>query len=264
MMQQAAALSHPADTRYAEPGQKPAAVLAVLVHVLLFVFLVFGLRWSAKVPDAVMVELWTQPAVGEPMPKAEPEPEPRAEPPPKPAAKLEPPTPAPKVEAPVRKPDIVIEKDKKPARREEPKLQIDARARIQEQLARETQALAQERQKATPPVAVPASPMAPAQPASAPVIDPGYANRIRQRIKGNIAVPDNISGNPEAIFDVIQLPTGEVLSVKLLKSSGFPAFDDAVERAILKSSPLPLPLPRPDIASQIQRQLELRFRPKEP
>lgn len=261
----AAALSPPGDIRYAEPGQKPAAVLAVLVHVLLFSFLFFGLRWSAKAPDAVVVELWTQPAVSEPVPKAVPVPEPRPAPrpeprveppPPKPVARVEPPkpAPAPKAAAPVKKPDIVVEKDKKPAPREEPKLQIDARTRMQEQLARETQALAQERQKVTPPAATPAPP------AAAPVIDPGYANKIRLTIKGNIIVPDGITGNPEAIFDVIQLPTGEVLSVKLLKSSGFGVFDDAVERAIRKSSPLP----RPDIASQFQRQLVLRFRPKEP
>jgi colicin import membrane protein len=263
-MQPAAALSaHPGELRYAEPGQKPAAVLAVLVHVLLFVFLFFGLRWSAKAPEAVVVELWTQPAVSEPVPKAAPVPEPRpepkveplVEPPPKPVARVEPPkpAPAPKAAAPVKKPDIVVEKDKKPARREEPKLQIDARTRMQEQLARETQSLAQERQKVTPPAA------APAPPAAAPVIDPGYTNKIRQKIKGNIIVPPDIPGNPEAIFDVIQIPGGDVLSVKLRKPSGFPAFDDAVERAILKSSPLP----RPDNPAQFQRQLELKFRPRE-
>jgi colicin import membrane protein len=40
-------------------------------------------------------------------------------------------------------------------------------------------------------------------------------------------------------FQVEQLPTGEILSVRKTKSSGMPAFDDAVERGINKSSPLP-------------------------
>lgn len=236
-----------------EPGRKPAAVLAVLVHVILFGFLFFGLRWSVKAPDAVVVELWTQPAVNEPVPVVEPAPEPKAEP--RPVPKVEtPPPPAPKVMVPPRKPDIAIEKEKKPVRKEEPKLQIDARTRMQEQLLRETQALAQERQKVAP-TATPRPP----PPAAAPVIDPGYANRIRLKIKGNIVVPPDISGNPEAIFDVIQLPTGEVLSATLRRSSGYRAFDDAVERAILKSAPLP----RPDNPSQFQRQLELKFRPQE-
>ena len=41
------------------------------------------------------------------------------------------------------------------------------------------------------------------------------------------------------MFKVEQLPTGEILSVRLSKSSGVPQFDEAVERGINKSSPLP-------------------------
>ena len=46
-------------------------------------------------------------------------------------------------------------------------------------------------------------------------------------------------GNPTVSFKVEQLPTGEVVSVRKVKSSGIPEFDDAVERSINKSSPLP-------------------------
>ncbi|MBS0320322.1 MAG: TonB C-terminal domain-containing protein, partial [Proteobacteria bacterium] len=42
-------------------------------------------------------------------------------------------------------------------------------------------------------------------------------------------------------------------------SSGVRAYDEAVQRAILKSSPLP----RPDDPGAWQRQLRLNFRPKE-
>ncbi len=42
-------------------------------------------------------------------------------------------------------------------------------------------------------------------------------------------------------------------------SSGNRAYDEAVERAILKSSPLP----KPDQAEVFQRQLSLKFRPLE-
>jgi colicin import membrane protein len=48
-----------------------------------------------------------------------------------------------------------------------------------------------------------------------------------------------VPGNPEVVFQVEQLPTGEILSVRKTKSSGIAAFDDAVERGINKSSPLP-------------------------
>jgi len=84
-----------------------------------------------------------------------------------------------------------------------------------------------------------------------------WIDKIRSRIRGNINLPPDIVGNPEAIFDVVQLPTGEIIDVKLRKSSGVRAYDDAVQRGILKSSPLPKPVP----ADLFQRNLELRFRP---
>ena len=56
---------------------------------------------------------------------------------------------------------------------------------------------------------------------------------------------------------MIQLPTGEIIDVQLRKSSGVAAYDDAVQRAILKSSPLP----RPERAEQFPRALTFRFRP---
>lgn len=84
-----------------------------------------------------------------------------------------------------------------------------------------------------------------------------WIDKIRSRIRSNINLPPDIPGNPEAVFDVVQLPTGEIIDVKLRKSSGVRAYDDAVQRAILKSSPLPKPVP----ADLFQRNLELRFRP---
>jgi colicin import membrane protein len=84
-----------------------------------------------------------------------------------------------------------------------------------------------------------------------------WIDRIRGRIRGYINLPPDIPGNPEAIFDVVQLPTGEIIDVRLRKSSGVRAYDDAVQRAILKASPLPKAVP----AEIFQRNLELRFRP---
>ena len=86
-----------------------------------------------------------------------------------------------------------------------------------------------------------------------------YVSRIRGKIRGNIVMPPEMKGNPEAVFEVTQLPSGEVLSVKLARSSGNPAWDAATERAILKSSPLP----KPDQADLFQRNLKLTFRPVE-
>jgi colicin import membrane protein len=87
----------------------------------------------------------------------------------------------------------------------------------------------------------------------------GYADRIRGKIRGNIVLPPDLRGNPMAVFDVVQLPSGEVISARLTKSSGHPGYDAAVERAILKSSPLP----KADDPSLFQRDLKLNFCPQE-
>ena len=86
-----------------------------------------------------------------------------------------------------------------------------------------------------------------------------YLDRIRGKIRGNVVLPPNIQGNPEAIFAIEQLPTGEILNVKLQRSSGNPGLDSAIERAILKSSPLP----KPDDPALFQRDLKIKYRPFE-
>ena len=47
-----------------------------------------------------------------------------------------------------------------------------------------------------------------------------YIRRIQAKVKGNVVLPPDIAGNPEAIFDVVQLPTGEIIDAVLRKSSG--------------------------------------------
>ncbi len=86
-----------------------------------------------------------------------------------------------------------------------------------------------------------------------------YENRIRLRIRSNLIRPPGLSGNPEAEFAVSQLPDGTVTSVRMIRSSGFTALDEAIDRAINASSPLPLP-PTPEL---FQRELRLKFRPLE-
>ena len=85
--------------------------------------------------------------------------------------------------------------------------------------------------------------------------------RIRAKIQRLIQLPPNMQGNPEAEFDVVLLPDGNPLGVKLKRSSGNPAYDNAVERAILRAQPLPLP---PDQALfRYFRELNLAFRPQQ-
>ena len=235
-----------------DPGRKASAALAAAVHVALIVLLVYGVRWQTRPPEAVEVELVRAvpappAAVMEPPP--EPAPPPKVEP--KPEPKIEP-KPAPP------KPDIALkEKEKpKPVPKAEPKPEPDKASRqlMAEALKREQQQL--EARKADQELAQ----MKAAQAASArSKATADYIGRIRGKIKGNIVLPPDIKGNPEAIFDVVQLPSGEILSVKLKKSSGHAAYDNAVERAILKSSPLP----KPEQGDLFSRSLELKFRPLE-
>ncbi|MDE2586350.1 MAG: TonB C-terminal domain-containing protein, partial [Betaproteobacteria bacterium] len=85
-----------------------------------------------------------------------------------------------------------------------------------------------------------------------------YGDKIRAKIRGNLGFV-SVNGNPSAKFLVTQLPSGEIISVKMIKSSGIPSYDSAVERAINRSSPLPLP----DDRSAFQRELNLTFCPQE-
>ena len=84
-----------------------------------------------------------------------------------------------------------------------------------------------------------------------------YIGKIRDKIRGNTVLPPGIQGNPEAVFKVTQLPSGEIIDIKLSKSSGNKALDEAIERAIKKSDPLPLP----DQPNLFERVLELKYKP---
>jgi TonB family protein len=99
--------------------------------------------------------------------------------------------------------------------------------------------------------------MDPVRAISPPTGVDNYASRVRAKIKRSIVMPPEKI--PEAVFDVEQLPTGQVIRVKLRSSSGNLTYNQAVERAIRKASPLPIPEP-PMVAP---RMLQLRFRARE-
>ena len=233
--------------------------------------------------------------VAEPKPEPKPESKPEPKPEPKPAPKAEPaPTIKPdiaikdekKKKEETKKPEPVKEEPKKPEpKKEEPKKEEpkkpepkkeepkkpepDRRASLDDELKRElkqTQQQAQQ-QKASQDARARAEAEAnllgqlKGEQASAGrsrgLAD--YASKVRGKIRGNIVLPPGIHGNPEAIFEVTQLPSGEVLSVKVRKSSGNQTLDAAIERAILKSSPLP----KPDDSSLFERVLKIPYKPIE-
>lgn len=234
-------------------GKRISIALAIAVHLLLAAFLFYGVRWQTKATDVVEVELVratpepvATPAAVPPAPTPEPPPAPKAEP--KPEPKPLPPSP---------KPDIAIKEKPKPRPLPEPKPEPKPRVDpVQDELKREIERVAQ-RKQADSAAQEHAKSLAVQANAARSKAMADYLGRIRGKIRGNIVVPPEIKGNPEAIFDVTQLPSGEIVTVRLKRSSGHAALDAAIERAILKSNPLPKPQP----ADLFERSLELHFRP---
>ncbi len=71
--------------------------------------------------------------------------------------------------------------------------------------------------------------------------DSGYVSRLSAKIKSNTTyiVPPDLANNPAVEYTVELLPDGSVRSIKKLRPSGLPGFDEAVERAIRRSEPYP-------------------------
>lgn len=256
-------------------GKWIAAILAVAVHLAFVVFLIVSVDWQKGEPEPVSVELYApskevapapQPPKAEPEPPA-PAPEPPKPPPEPPKPAPEPPKPIPKAEPPPpTKAEIALKEKQERERKKEQadrerkeKERIDAEkkkaeekrlAEVRARQSREAEALkAQaEREQAA---------AARAADAAKSRANEDYVRRIQAKIKGYVVVPPEIVGNPEAIFDVVQLPTGEIIDAQLKKSSGNRAYDEAVQRAIIKASPLP----RPDSPDLFRRNLTLKFRP---
>ena len=252
-----------------------AGLLAIAVNLGFVLFLMFHVTWRNPAPEGVAVELYAPPQVVEKIePKEQIEPPkplppleaPKFEPPKIEPPRIEPPKAPPKAEPlpPPPKPEISLkekqaqaererrEREKQEAEKREAERQQQKRlAEARERQAREAEALraqAEREQRAQQQVAMNAA---------RAKADADYIRRIQAKIRGNVVLPPDMSGNPEAVFDVVQLPTGEIIDVQLGKSSGVRAYDEAVQRAIIKSSPLP----RPDNPEMFRRNLTLKFRP---
>jgi colicin import membrane protein len=244
-------------TVYYEPYKLPAGILALVVHSVFFALLYFGFNWHRQTfsSPTMSVELWPslpEEAVAPPViPKVE---------------EVVPPPPQEKIV----EPDIVMPDKKKVATKlveakpekkkpvprpvagvkAKPDTQKPAEqnpdARIADQQAASVQA---ERNRQDEQAA-----------ANGRVVDE-YKSKIQNKIKSKIVMPPDVAIDARAEFLVTLLPGGAVLKAELKKSSGNAAYDNAVERAILKSDPLPLP---PDVALFNRfRELDLVFKPTE-
>lgn len=234
-----------------EPGRVPAGVLAVLVHIIFFAFMIFGLNWKTSPPEAMMVDLWSSlPQPDQPVIKATPPPEVKPlppepqtpPPPPKPdiafKEKIEKPKPVEKKQ-PVQKDQKELkEKELKAQKEKEQEQKVQKEKELKDQQARvaaEVEQLQREQE---------ANNKLQAQAAAQSRLGneiAEYKARILAKIKSHIVMPPDLPGNPVAEFDVTLLPGGDILDVRLRRSSGFATFDSAVERAIFLAKPLPLP-----------------------
>lgn len=227
---------------YSEPYKLPAGILALVVHGIFFALLYFGINWHTEPSQGMVVDIWdslpqvtpvrTEPPLAEPPKPIEP-------------AKLSKPLTQPKA-------DIVLpEKKKMPVPELKKPVEIQPKPVDKKVLEAQTAQTEQERVRAEQAAAA----------ATAIANEIGkYKGLITAKIRRNIVMPPDVPDNAQAEFDVILLPGGSVLSVRLTRSSGNAAYDNAVERAISKAQPLPLP-PNVTLFNQF-RELHLIFTPK--
>lgn len=267
--------------------QALAGALAFAMHVLFLILLVFGVSWQHKQIDtAVVVDLWRD------LPAAQP---PKVEPPPAPVVKPEPPPPAPKVEikppppkvevkpppkpepVPVAKPDIALKERQEKERKLKEQQAVEEKKKLAAEKAREEAAEKKKRaeaealkkklaaEAAAKSAANEEQKMRAAEAAQRAAAQQKeiakYMDGIRTKVKRFVLVPPSLQGNPEAEFVVTLLPGGDVLDVRLGKSSGNQAYDAAIEAAIRKAQPFTVPAG--DQFQQYFRRFTMAFRPFE-
>lgn len=168
-----------------------------------------------------------------PEPKPKPKPEPKSKPEPKPAPKPEPkpePKPAPKPEP---KPPRPSQQELAEAARQEA-----ARKAAEEQAARAAAASAE--------------------------LAASYASLIQQTVERRWSRPPSARNGMEVLLSIQLIPTGEVVSVSVLRSSGDTAFDRSAIAAVERAGNFPelknLP---PREFEQNFRRFRLLFRPED-
>lgn len=168
-----------------------------------------------------------------PKPKSEP-PKPKPEPKPKPAPKKEPPKPDPKKAEEARK------------REQQKKAEEERRQRQREMEL--SMAMEEETQQAD----------------SDTDLAMAYTDAIRAAIEDNWSRPPSARRDMEVVLRLQLIPTGEVVSVGVVKSSGNEAFDTSAINAVKKAARFPevADAPQPVFERHL-RSFQLVFRPED-
>ena len=237
------------------------ALISVVLHGLMLFLLTANWeperdRTIRKVPRHVNAKLVTldkavakpkqakprpaEPKPQPPKPKVEP-PKPKAEPPkPKPAPTLKP---APKKEPP--KPDP--KKLEEARKREQQKKAEDERRQREKEMAL-AMAMEEETQMAE----------------SDTDLAMAYTDSIRAAIEDNWSRPPSARRDMEVVLRLQLIPTGEVVSVSVVKSSGNEAFDTSAINAVKKAERFPeVADASPQVFERHLRSFQLVFRPED-
>lgn len=265
MSANSAALRHPPSADETTAG----TLLALGVHGLLVAALALGVNWRSHEATPLSAELWAAvPRVA--APEAAPPPPP---PPPevaKPKVEAPPPAPPPKAvepEAqivtetkPVAKP---VPDEKLAEKQAEEKAQArEAERRKKDEARKKEEARKQEEARVERQRKENLDRLAAQLPGSAPTPSPGtdtqsagpsasYTGRVRARIFPNILFTDVVPSRGVAEVQVSVAPDGKITGRKLTRSSGAPAWDEAVLRAIDRTEQLPLDEGRAPPASML-------------
>lgn len=253
-------------------GNGPGAALALIVHAGLITALTLGVDWRTHSPDVVSAELWAS------VPQS-------AAAPPPPVTRTEPPAPA---------PDITVERERKKAEAQRKKTELEAEAerkRSADKKKLEDERKAQELKLAQRETARLASEKAEddrlarqreenlrrmlgqagGTAANAPTPSPragtaaqnaapsaSYGGLVRAKIRPLIVFTGYAEFNAAAEVEVNLAPGGSVISRRLIKSSGYKDWDEAVLRAIDKAGSMPR-----DTDGRVPQTLILSFKPTE-
>ena len=188
-----------------------------------------------------------------PVPKPQPKPEPKSEPKPAPVAK---PKPVPPKPTPTAKPKQTPVAQPKEAPRPEPRVEPQKPSKSSADLAAlaraELATVVAEEQSAAEAVATSAEMTA------------SYAALIRQTVINYWSRPPSARNGMEALLSIQLIPTGEVVSVTVVRSSGNTAFDRSAMNAVEKAGSFPelQNLPSREFESTFRR-FSLLFRPED-
>ncbi len=92
----------------------------------------------------------------------------------------------------------------------------------------------------------------------------GYADVIRQQVIPHWSRPPSARNGMVTVLQISLVPTGEVVDVNVIKSSGDAAFDDSTLRAVRRAGRFPeLQQLEPRVFDRYFRKLQIEFKPED-